>query len=271
MDRAHRRRSGRPRGLGLAIPLLLLLASPPAARAQDALPLAEQYTLRFEYLWWSPTPSGEIRKGLGDFGGTLLDIEEDLAVEKGKGNTIYGTVRLGGGWKLRGGWTDLDFSGDTFAERPFLYGTLVARFGDQIVTSLKGNLVTADLEWDFTQGEWGFLGGLAGVRFFDVDTVMLNVATADRVAETDRLPIPVLGLAGRAYLGEWVSLEGQLAGITAGSRGHLWEWVVALRFHATEHVAGTTGYRSLSVEGQDDRDFFGLKLSTWTFGIELSL
>jgi len=266
----HRRGSGRP-GLRLATALLVFLAGPVAAPAQTLLPPAEQYTLRFEYLWWSPSPSGQIQRGLGDFEGTVLDLEEDLAIEKGKANSMRGAVRLGGAWKLLGAWTSLDFSGDTFAERPFLYGTLVARFGDQIVTSLKGNLISADLEWDFAQGEWGFFGGLAGVRFFDVDSVMVNVATADRVAETERLPIPVLGLTGRAYLGEWVSLEGELAGITAGSRGHLWEWFAALRVHATENLAATTGYRSLSVDGRDDRDSFTLKLNTWTFGIELSL
>jgi hypothetical protein len=253
------------------VTLLLGLVLPGSTVAQGLLPPAEEYNLRLEYLWWSPSPSGQIQKGLGDFGGTLLDVEEDLAIEKGKGNTVYGTFRLGGSWKLRGAWTDLDFSGDTFSDRPFLYGTLVARSGDQIVTSLKGNLITADLEWDFAEGGWGFLGGLAGVRFFDIDTIMLNVATADRVAETDRLPVPVLGVSGRAYLDHRVSLEGLFAGITAGSRGHLWEWVLSLRFHVTDRVAATTGYRSLSLDGRDDRDSFSLKLNTWTFGLELSL
>jgi hypothetical protein len=253
------------------VTLLLGLLGPGSAAAQALLPPAEDYTLRLEYLWWSPSPSGQIQKGLGEFGGTLLDIQEDLAVEKGKANTFRGAFRLGGAWKLRGGWTDLDFSGDTFADRPFLYGTLVARSGDQVITSLKGNLISADVEWDFLQQDWGFLGAFAGVRFFDVDTLMLNVATASRVVETFRIPVPVLGLAGRLYLGERISLEGELNGITAGSRGHLWDWGAALRIHATPNLAGTTGYRRLSLEGQDGRDFFGLKMSTWTFGLEISL
>jgi hypothetical protein len=208
---------------------------------------------------------------VGEFEGTLLDIQEDLAIAKGKANTFHGAIRLGGSWKLQGGWTDLDFDGDTFADRPFVYGTLLVRSGDQVVTTVKGNLISAALEWDFVEGGWGFLGALAGVRFFDIDTTMVNVATGGRVAETDRIPVPVLGLLGRAYLGERLSLEGEFAGITAGSRGHLWEWGGALRIHATENVAGTTGYRSLSLEGQDDRDFFSLKLGTWTFGLEISL
>ena len=253
------------------VTLLLGVLIPGSAAGQVLLPASEDYTLRIEYLWWSPSPSGQIQKGVGEFSGTLLDIEEDLAVEKGKANNLRGAFRLGGGWKLRGAWTDLDFGGDTFVDRPFLYGTLVARSGDQVVTSLKGNVISADLEWDFVQQDWGYFGALVGVRFFDVDTLMLNVATANRVAETFRLPVPVLGLAGRFYLGERISFEGEVTGITAGSRGHFWDWIVALRIHATHNLAGTTGYRSQSLEGQDGRDFFGLRMNTWTFGLEISL
>ncbi len=270
-DLQRRGRRAAPWRLWPGMTLLLVWGGPTSATAQDLRPPPEEYTLRVEYLWWSPTPSGEIQKGVGDFEGTLIDIQEDLDVESGKANGLRGDFRLGGSWKLRAGWTPLDFRGDVLAGRPFVYGTLLARAGDEIVTSLKGRLIAADLEWDFVDGGAGFLGILGGVRFFDVDTVLVNVITADRVAETDRLPVPVLGLAGRAYLGEWVSLEGELSGITAGSRGHLWEWLVALRVHPTDRLALIGGYRSLALEGQDDRDFFNLKLSTWTFGLEISL
>ena len=53
---------------------------------------------------------------------------------------------------------------------------LVARFGDRIVTSLKGNYLSTALEWDFVSNEQGFLGGLVGVKYFDVDTVMVTVS-----------------------------------------------------------------------------------------------
>ena len=46
---------------------------------------------------------------------------------------------------------------------------------------------------------------------------------------------------------------------------------MSLRLHPTDRLAVTGGYRSQSLEGQDDRDFLRLKLSTWTFGLEISL
>ena len=251
--------------------LLLVLSWPAPGLAQEGLPSEEQYVLRVEYLWWSPQPQGELQKGLGEFDGTLLDIESDLGVQSGNANSLRGSIRLGTSWKLVGGWSPLDFKGDTTASQPFVYGTLVARFGDRIVTSLKGNYVSTALEWDFVTSDKGFMGALIGVKYFDVDTVMVNADTSGRVAEAEKLPIPVLGLAGRVYFQEWFSVEGEFSGITAGSRGHLWEWLVALRVHFTDRLAATGGYHKLSIEGREDRDFFTLNLSQWTFGVEISL
>ncbi len=255
----------------LAGALLLLIGSPLVALAQEQLPSEERYTLRVEYLWWSPQPQGELQKGLGDFEGTVLDVQSDLGMESQSGNNIRGALRLGRSWKLVGGWTPLDYRGDQEAQQPFVYGTLVGRFGDRIVTAFKGNLISTALQWDFVANSGGYLGVLAGVKYFDVDTVMVNANTSARVAEIEKLPIPVLGLAGRVYFQEWFSLEGEFAGMTAGSRGHLWEWLLALRVHFTDHLAATGGYHKLSFEGTDDRDFFSLSLGTWTLGIEISL
>jgi hypothetical protein len=251
--------------------LLLLLVAPAPALAQSWLRPEEDYALRLEYLWWSPQPRGELQKGLGDSVGTLLDIETALGVESGRAHDLHGAIRLGGSWKLVGGWSPLDFQGDTLAPFPFVYGTLTARGGDRVLTSLKGHYLTGALQWDFMSNRGGFLGGLVGLKYFDVDAVMVNADTSERVAEGERLPIPVLGLAGRAYFEDWFSLEGQISGITIGSRGHLWEWLLALRVHFNPHLAATGGYHRISIEGRDDRDFFNLRLGQWTFGVEISL
>lgn len=261
------------RGVCFALPgaLLLLIGSPLVALAQEQLPSEERYTLRVEYLWWPPPPQGELQKGLGEFSGTLLDVQGDLGMESQRGSSLRGAIRLGPTWKLVAGWIPLDYRGDQEAQQPFVYGTLVARARDRIVTNFKGNLIGAALQWDFVANSGGYLGALAGVKYFDVDTVMVNVDSGARVAETEKLPIPVLGLAGRVYFQEWFSLEGEFAGMTVGSRGHLWEWLVALRVHFNDRMAATGGYHKLSIEGTTDRDFFSLSLGKWTFGVEISL
>jgi hypothetical protein len=249
---------------------LVTLAVPAVAHAQW-VGSAEEYTLRLEYLFWSPRPQGELQKGLGSAEGTLLDADADLGLAAAKASPLRGTLRLGGAWKLRASWAPLGFGGDQPAPRSFTYGTIVARTSDRIITSIQGNLVTTDLEWDFANRPTGFLGALVGVKFFDVDALVLDVDTATRVVDTHRLPIPVLGLVARTYTGRYLSFEGEVSGITAGSRGHVWEWLLAARGHVSDHLAATGGYHSLRVEGRTDRDFFSLRFGAWTFGVEISI
>jgi hypothetical protein len=241
------------------------------ALAQSGLPVAEQYSLRLEYLWWSPQPTGQIQRGLGDVEGTLLDVQSDLGIGKASANTLRGSLRLGPSWKLRGSWAPLDFRGDVIADRAFDYGTTVVLPGQQVITSLKGNYITGELAWDFVRRPTGFLGLLVGVKYFDVDVLLLNASTSSRVAETEKLPIPVLGLAGRAYLSRRFSVEGEFSGLPAGNRGHVWETLLTARLHLSDHLAATGGWHKLVIEGRDAPNYFNLSLGQWTYGVELSL
>jgi hypothetical protein len=254
--------------------LLCLSFLPAAAAAQADLPPAEQYHLRLEYLWWSPTPTGELQKGVSEVEGTVLNTRADLGIEKHSANALQGTLRLGNAWKLRGSRIPLAYRGDVVSVSSFVYGTAVVAPGQRVVTSLSGNYFTAALEWDPLERWRGFLGVLLGVKYFDVDTTLVAVAddeTISRVAETEKLPIPVVGLAGRVYVTERISLEAELSGLPAGERGQLFEILLAGRAHLSDHIAGTLGWRKLALEGRDGRDYLKLGLSTWTFGVEFSL
>ena len=84
--------------------------------------------------------------------------------------------------------------------------------------------------------------------------------------------MPVVGLAGRLYLAERVSIEGELSGLPAGSRGHVWE-LDGRRARCTSRTGSPSpvGWRRLALEGRNDRDYLKLGLSKWTFGVEISL
>jgi hypothetical protein len=251
---------------------VLARAATSGAQSEADLAPAERYNVRLEYLYWSPLPEGEVQKGVAGVEGTLLDLQEDLGLAEHAMSPVRGTVRLGRGVKLRGSWSPIDFRGEVTAERGFVYGTTVVLPGQEVVSSLKGNYITGEIAWDFLQRPEGFLGLLVGVKFVDVDALVLNASTSDRVVETERLPIPALGLAGRAYLTRRFSVEGEVSGLTLGDRGHVYEILVAARLHLTDHLAATGGWRKLVLEGRpDDRDYLKIDLGTWTFGAEISL
>jgi hypothetical protein len=252
--------------------LATLLAAPAAAsRAEGETAPAEQYRLRAEYLFGSPRPAGELQKGVSQVEGTLVDVRRDLGFADHAAGTVRGALRLGPSVKLRGSWTSIDFRGDAAAPDVLVYGTATVLPGQRVASSLKGQYATAEIGWDFVQRPRGFLGLLAGVKYFDVDALVLNVDTGDRVVETERLPVPVLGLAARVYLTRRFSLEGEATGLTIGDRGHVWEVLVAARIHLGDHLAATGGYRRLVLEGRDGRDYLHVEMGTWTFGAEISL
>jgi len=241
------------------------------ASAQSETAPAEQYAFRVEYLYWSPQPAGELQKGVSDTAGTLVDVREDLGYESHAASPIRAALRVGRSVKLRGSWSPIDFRGSATASSLLVYGTTVVFPEQQVASSLKGNYATAEVAWDFLQRPRGFLGLLAGVKYFDVDTLVLNVDTGDRVVETERLPVPVLGLASRVYVSRRLSLEGEISGLTLGDRGHVFELLLAARVHVSDHLAATGGYRRLALEGRDGRDYLRVDLGAWTFGAEISL
>ena len=112
-----------------------------------------------------------------------------------------------------------------------------------------------------------------GVKFVDVDTLVLNVDTSDRVVETRAAADPGRsGSPAASYLGRHFSVEGEVSGLTLGDRGHVWEMFGAARA-APERTTSPPpgGYRKLALEGRDDRDYLKIDLGTWTFGAEISL
>ena len=180
------------------------------------------------------------------------------------------TVQFKKGWKLRGSYTPFDYKGDTEVNSTFTYGeTRYVRF-ERVVTTMKGSYYSLDLEWDFLKGSRGFLGAVVGAKLFDVDASLVNVSVNSRELDTITTPMPAIGLATRLYAGRF-SVEGEVSGLSTGSRGSALEAEGSVRLHVSDRLAAMGGYRYLSVDGKDGRDQIKLKLSGWQFGLELSL
>jgi len=251
---------------------LIALSLAGGASAQDSsnLPPAEKYGLRLQYREFRPSLTGQAQKGSGDRSGSLVDVTDDLGIADKRTFDVRGTLQFKKGWKIRGSYTPLKYSGDTEVSRTFTYGdTRYERF-ERVVTSLKGAYYSADLEWDFLKGPHGFLGAVVGAKMFDVDASLVNASINAREVDTITAPVPVIGLASRIYAGR-VSVEGEVTGLSAGSRGSMFEAEGSVRLHISDRLAAMGGYRHLSLDGKDGKDQVKLKLGGWQFGLEISL
>jgi hypothetical protein len=255
-----------------ALPVALLMLAPGALLAQvPQYPPQERYGIRLEYREFRPTFGGDIQKDFGDDDGTLVDVVDDLGLEDERTFEARGTLQFKPGHKLRGSYTPLDYRGDvSSAARDFDYGATEFQRFERVATSLKGGFYSAAYEYDFLRGPKGFLGATLGAKMMDLDATLVAPDTNRREQQTLRSPLPSIGLITRAYAGR-VSVEGEISGMTLGSRGRVIEFDTSARVHLSDRLAASGGYRYVSAKAVDGPDSFDLRIRGWHFGLEISL
>jgi hypothetical protein len=256
----------------VALPAGVLAQLGGSARAsREGLPSQERYRLRLEYREWRPDLTGTMLKASRDADGTVVDLNDDLALEKDRTFQARGEIQFKPGQKLRASYTKLNYHGDV-ASSPHTFNFGESRFvaGSRVVTTMKGAYYAADVEFDFVKGPGGFLGGIVGARMLDVDRTLVSPSNEKREADTLRQPQPVIGVVGRAYAGR-LSAEGEIAGLTFGSRGSVFEFDGSGRFHLSDRLAVQAGYRVLSAKPKEGADTVEFRMGGWHFGLELSL
>jgi len=245
----------------------LLVSSAALTGAQD-IPGAEQYTFRIEGAIWGPSLASELQV-TGNVQGTLIDVPKDLAVaDKG---TYEGrlTLQLGVGHKVRLGYTKIDYDGNTQINREIRFqDTVYPRF-TRLATSLKGSYFSGDYQWDLFKGSRGYFGALVGGKLFDIDAALAAPERGDRDLQTLRVPVPVVGVVGRAYYGRF-SGSGELEGFTIGKRASLIEFALGTHFNVSDHLGVQFGYRFMRVHGEYSNDLVTMRLSGLKFGGEIS-
>lgn len=250
---------------------LLCLALPAAAAAQDdMLPPAEQYGIRLEGRFYEPALTGLVQKGTADAAGTVLDLNDDLGITDKRTFEAHGAIQFRPGHKVRVSYTQLDYDAEIAESRKsFTFDdTRFERFS-RLLTNMKGAFYTAEYEWDFIKSPRGYLGVLVGAKVIDLDYVIVSPPT-QRETDTLRSPVPTLGAAARFYAGR-LSLDGELSGLTIGSRGTVIEAQTSVRLHLSDRLAVQGGYRLLKLKAEEVLDMGDVRLSGFTFGLELSL
>lgn len=249
-----------------ALICVAFLAAASTASTQG-LPPEEQYNIRVEYLQWRPSLEAELQAGVF---GSRIDLKQDLAIEDERTWEIRGALQIAPGFKVRGSMTPLDYAADTRITGSFVFDGRIYPVDSRVVSSVKGRLYAAGLEFDFLKTRAGYFGVVLGGQMFDGDASI--TAPELQIDESENLstPVPFIGASGRIYTGK-MSFEGELLGVTVGSRGHFYELRLGARFHVSERIAVGGGYRLFKILGEDAPDFVRFREGGVTFGAELSL
>jgi len=252
----------------IAVFALALIGGSASAQDADIRHPAERYKLRLHYNTYSPTFTGDTRKGSED--ADFIDFDDDLGFQDERIFDARGIIQFGRGKKFRVSYTPLDYQGDQDAPKTFTYGSTRYERFTRVRSSVRGGYYSADIQWDFVERPWGFLGLIVGAKAIDVDATVVDVADNVREVDTYRVPIPVAGIAGRAYSQKF-SLEAEISGLSVGARGHMYDANGTARYHVSDRLALQGGYRLLRLTGKDENDELNLRFAGWQFGIELSL
>src|SRR2546428_13875200 len=80
--------------------------------SREGLPSQERYRLRLEYREWRPDLTGTMVKASRDADGTVVDLNDDLALQKDRTFQARGEIQFKPGQKLRASYTKLNYHGD---------------------------------------------------------------------------------------------------------------------------------------------------------------
>ncbi len=239
----------------LVIGLFLFATAEPAASAR----FVEVWG---EFRYWRPTLESKIVASTAALFGTTLDPVSDLGLEEEQ-NAFEGRVGLTffGRHKLRIGYLPLSFEGDRTITGSINFDGQTFSASTRVLTNLDLKILRGGYGFDFFKTPVTSLGILFEVHYFD-GTARLRSSTGTPDEEVEfRVPVPVLGLAFRAYpITRILSVGAEVVGVSFGSRGHYLDGEASLTFSPWPFVELTGGYRVIDLHGEEGDDTLDLRL-----------
>lgn len=235
------------------------------AGAGDGRPPFEESILRIEADYWRPDLTAELKVGVL---GTRVDVKEDLAVADNDTFRVGVTLRVTDMNRFRLTYTRLDYAGDATIDRDIVFQGRVYSVNTQVLSSLDGGYMSGDYRFGVVRRDTFELDGIVGVKYADVDALLVSPNLGQRALASLKAPVPVVGVSARAYGGP-VGFTGEFSGLTIGKRGTLYELDLRGRAMVSRHITGHVGYRRLHIRVDDEPDFGLFKPGGFYFGAEV--
>jgi len=235
--------------------LFLFATAAPAA----ALPFVEVWG---EARYWRPTLESEIVASSAALIGTTIDPVTDLALDKEQ-NAVEARagITLPGRHKLRVGYLSLSFDGDRTLTRDITFQGVTFTATTRVLSNLDVKILRGGYQFDFFKTAIGSLGILLEVHYFDGEARIRDTAGAQDQRATFQVPVPVVGLAFRAYpITRILSVGAEVVGVSVGSQGHYIDGEASVTFTPFPFVELTGGYRVIDLHGEEGDDRIDLRL-----------
>jgi hypothetical protein len=254
--------------------VLALLSCAAPARAQFSVPPptapGEDYRVEIGVGFWSPEPSlvigGDGLSALGE----EVDFVGEFGIPTKRFTAFHGTLKVGRKHKIRFEYIPFSYEEETTIQRRIVFAGQVFDIGVPAAADVEWRLWRAGYEWDFVSRQAGFLGFIAELKHNTV-TAQIDSPVGSALVDS-KAPVPAIGIIGRGYLAESLSITGEFTGfkmldaLTEDFEAEFWDWDLYATADFGRNVGVRGGYRSIDVEYIGDEDLGRLKMKGWYFG-----
>lgn len=240
--------------------ILLILTAIFCLPALSWAQVGENYTVELEGRYWRPKLDSTVRivdSGIGQDFKVVDDLGFEERQDSGEGRL---QIKFAERHKINFSYLPLNWDGDKVLTRTIEFSGQIYPGGTRAQSEMDLKMFRAGYEYDFLSGQVGFLGATLEVLVADVHLQLKAPALAIDEKEDATLPIPLVGLNTRLYLGKWFALTGKVSGLPAGGFGYIYDAEGSLDFNPVRYVGISVGYRFFGARAEDDDNLVDLKL-----------
>jgi hypothetical protein len=232
--------------------------------------VGEKYHIEGSAVLWNAAPSLVISSESLGIPGDDVDLVADLGITKKQIRELKLVLRPATKHKFRFNYIPLKYEADATVQREFTFNGLRYRVGIPVTTTADLTTYRFGYEYDFIYRPRGYLGVLLDVKYTDVNITLDSPIGSEFTAQV--APIPTIGLAGRGYVTNNVSITGEVTyfkipeNISDSFGGKYIDYDFYTTFNFTHNIGALVGFRSVEVEYFRDLDAGNLKFTGLYFG-----
>jgi len=259
-----------------AVVCAVVLIWPVASAAQYAPAgtpaVGEEYHIEAALAWWSPEPKLIVSSESLGIPGDDVNLVTDLGILKKRLRELRLVLRPSTKHKFRINYLPIQYSAQALVQREFVFNGQRYRIGLPVNTEADLTTWRFGYEYDFIYRSRGYLGVLLDVKYTNVDVVLDSPIGSEFTSQV--APIPTIGIVGRGYIVENVSITGEVSffkvpenlGEQLNGEGRYLDYDFYGTFNFNRYAGAQLGVRSIDVQYRKDLDAGTLNFVGWYFG-----
>lgn len=234
--------------------------------------VGEEYHIEAALAWWSPEPKLIVSSESLGIPGDDVNLVTDLGILKKRLRELRLVLRPSTKHKFRINYLPIQYSAQALVQREFVFNGQRYRIGLPVNTEADLTTWRFGYEYDFIYRSRGYLGVLLDVKYTNVDVVLDSPIGSEFTSQV--APIPTIGIVGRGYIVENVSITGEVSffkvpenlGEQLNGEGRYLDYDFYGTFNFNRYAGAQLGVRSIDVQYRKDLDAGTLNFVGWYFG-----